>query len=477
MLALVSPLQFFFLPATLILFGWMLFRVIVKKDKPAGLVLIMAITVIVDQYMVQGIFIPGLTYGSIRYSEILILILFIQQVKQKLQKKGLSEAYIYLRKIQILFYLYLVLYFIAVLRSSDVIHYFFKDFRLTGVTPLLIFFLASSGMDNEKDYFRFGIYLLIFNMVLSVASLQMIFFDKFYIKSPAIEDKFYSVVSKHRRFGSYFGNPNHFGSHLALTIPLFTAIFFYFKKLSAKIIYLPILIILLFVFLKTYSRGAYLGLAAAMTMFMFYRIEGFGNIKKISLVFIVMISILIMTPNIYKNVFLRISSISKANDSPITFVDEEPAKKKELDRLTIWKNTMTVLKYNPFFGIGIGLSGYGKLLRKLVETSSADYDTVWSLYLLEHPHNTYLHIALFMGCIALVFFCLMIFVFYRANFLFLKYCKDRNLKLLNFGMLCGITGYLVCLIFDFQLFVKGSCLPFWTLFGLNLSILTKFCKN
>ena len=477
MIDLVSPLQFFFLPATLILFCWMLYRTIVKKDKPAGLVLILAIAVIVDQYMVQGIFIPGLTYGSIRYSEILIFILFVQQVKQRFKKKELGDAHVYLKKVQILFYLFLVLYFVAVLRSADVVHHLFKDFRFTGVTPLLVFMLASAGMENEEDYFRFGIYLLMFNMVLTIASLQMIFFDKFFIKSPVIEEKFYSVVSKHRRFGSYFGNPNHFGSHLALCIPLFTAIFFCFKKLIFKTIYIPIIIIILYVFLKTYSRGAYLGLAAAMTMFMFYRIEGFGNIKKISFVLVIMLSILLITPNIYKNVYLRLSTITQPNDSSITYVEEEPAKKKELDRITIWENTITVLKYNPFFGIGIGLSGYGKLLKKLVEKSSADYDTVFSLYLLEHPHNTYLHIALFMGIIALFFFCLMIFIFFRANFLFLKYCKDSNLKLLNFGMLCGITGYLVCIIFDFQLFVKGSCLPFWTLFGLNLSILTKFCKK
>ncbi|MEF9427427.1 MAG: hypothetical protein L0956_09785, partial [Candidatus Mariimomonas ferrooxydans] len=50
---------------------------IVKKDRPVGLVLYLSLVIIVDWYLDTGIYIPGMEYGSIKYSEVIACFLLM----------------------------------------------------------------------------------------------------------------------------------------------------------------------------------------------------------------------------------------------------------------------------------------------------------------------------------------------------------------------------------------------------------------
>ncbi len=463
MKALIAPFQILFLPTTLLLLLWMLYRIFLKKDKAAGLVLILALVVIVDQYMIKAIFIPGLATGSIRFDELVILyFLFVRPKDNRLQESLLYSLYI--RRAKTLFIIYLALYFINILRGGDAVNLFFTEYRRVAIMPFLVFLIASRGFDTEDDYKRFGVYLLIYAIVLSLASIQMMLFDRYFIKSPVMEDKFYHVI-RSRRFGSFYGNPNHFGGFLVLVLPLFISLPLIVKRKLAKMLTIMALIIVAFAFFKTYSRGSFLGLAIGLAFFLFAPIRGFTLYRRVAMIGVILLGILVFAPNLYQSIIARIETIEQE-----TVVESVSESQPTSSRAYVWINTLKVISQSPILGVGVGLKNYREHLEGL-EGKVLDQVAVQVLSELEHPHNSYLYIAVFFGVLALAVFLLFIINFYRASFYFFRDSSNNDLKLICFAITCGISGFLCTITFDYQLFVKGSCLPLWILMGINLSFL------
>jgi hypothetical protein len=77
MLNVILPFQILFIPGILALLGWATYRTVFKRDKAVGLVLYIGLVVIVDSYMEKGVYIPGFSAGSIKYSEICACLLLL----------------------------------------------------------------------------------------------------------------------------------------------------------------------------------------------------------------------------------------------------------------------------------------------------------------------------------------------------------------------------------------------------------------
>jgi O-antigen ligase len=472
MIELFKLLAPFFLPLTLLLASVLLYRACVARDRAALLLLILGVVIIVDTYMFQGFPIPGVKHGTLRYSELLVglyLLLFYSQIRR--QQNGAHPVPI--KKIYWLWAAYLVLFIIAVLRSEDTFRHFTFSFRGLAVLPFVIFLLASWGLTSKAEYKRFSGYLLILGVLIAVGSYQMMFMDWIFIKSPA-EDVFYHAV-RNRRFGSFFGNPNRLGAFYVLTLPTFFVLLLYIKSRALKLLAFLAVAFILFAFLKTFSRGAYLGLTVGMSFFMFYSIPAFPLRKKLATVLAILIFIPIFAPNIYTGVFNRLSTIEKETRAvtgkpwELTELDD---KALEASRSFLWSNAVAIIMENPLFGVGWGISNYGEAIKQLVISNKVPVEDAWALYYAEHPHNSYLFMSAFLGNVALLVFIFMLLYLYKANLSAFRIRGDDELHLINFGYVAGISGFLVAVFFDYQLFTKNTLVPFWMVIGLNLSLLT-----
>src|SRR6185295_13421719 len=117
MRTLLAPLlmfQRFIIPARLILLAWAAWRSIFKKDFAVGLGLYAALVVVVDGFYNTGIFLPGLEQGSIRYSEVAALFLFVSRPPAPAHSS-------YRNGVLFLFGLYFALLFVAALRASPML--------------------------------------------------------------------------------------------------------------------------------------------------------------------------------------------------------------------------------------------------------------------------------------------------------------------------------------------------------------------
>lgn len=467
MSAIIGPLQRFFLPATILLLIYLLYRIFVKKDRAAGLVLLIPLIVIVDQYMQKSIPLPFLEKGSIRYDEILLMYLLVQQAKKK--RLPHEQAHPYYSKAIFLFSLYVAFFLIAVLRGESFL--FLTDFRFQAVYPFLVYFAAARGFDTEGEYRRFGFYLLFFSLILAAASIQSMLFDRYFIRSPLNEDKFYHAIVASRRFASFYLNPNHLGGFLALSFPLFFSLFFLEKGLLKKGFLLVSISTLLFTLVKTYSRGAFLGFASGMLVFMLFPVKQVSYAKKILFTLAVSLVLFVMVPSSYESAFKRLSTMSQESATELSSQATDEDSMKYASRAYIWLNTIKIIEKNPF-GIGLGLNNYVRHLES-VRGVELDNEAIEILEEAEHPHNSYLYIALFIGLPALFCFVYIIWLFFRASLLILndKFFLRASTaqKQMVLPIMCGVFGFLVAIFFDFQLFVKGSCVPFWILMGINFS--------
>ena len=109
MRSLLAPLllfQRFLIPALLILLVWAAWRTIAKKDFAIGLGLYAVLVVVVDGFYNTGIFLPGMSAGSIRYSEVCAMFLFAA-------RPAAPERSSYRTGVLVLFGLYFLLLFVA----------------------------------------------------------------------------------------------------------------------------------------------------------------------------------------------------------------------------------------------------------------------------------------------------------------------------------------------------------------------------
>ena len=185
----------------------------------------------------------------------------------------------------------------------------------------------------------------------------------------------------------------------------------------------------------------------------------------------------VFSPNIYKGAYNRLTEMevdveTAEYEMDGGVLDDQIAKERKSSRSFIWAKTIKIIPQHPLFGVGWGIRKYARSLMALVR-QGVIYDTeAWALIHAEHPHNSYLYMAVFLGSIALIVFIIFLWNVYRSGIEFFRVCRDDNeLRLINFGFICGITGYLIAVFFDYQLFEKNSSTPFWVIVGLSLSLL------
>ncbi len=447
----LSWLQWFLLPGTALLGLIFLWLSIVRKDKAAGLVLVLGVIIIVDEYMMIGIKMPGLEHGSIRYSELILLFLIFRRQNRiwKIVQNPLRS------RVLILWAIYLLLFLISVLRSLNPTGEFLVSFRKIGITSFMLFWFASSGFTEEKDYLRVLKYFMVLAILLSIVSYQQIFFDKFFLKSPVLEKELFYRSMNHGRFGSFFGNPNMMASFCVLAIPSLLILCLKAEKRWSQISYYGAILTVTFSFFKTYSRGAFLGFSCMAFPYLFLKVKDIHVGKKIGLSLLAVVCILIFAPNIFDSVFKRIGTI-------------ESEETIQTSRLQLWQNTSVIVKDNLLFGIGYGDYTFGRNAIRYIRQSKIK--SIRGMDSIDHPHNSYLLIAVMMGCPALIVFITMMFTILKNMAKQLNRHVSSDLSIVGFGFFCGVFGFLVTSIFDYHFFTRGAASVFWVVCGLLVSL-------
>ena len=243
---------------------------------------------------------------------------------------------------------------------------------------------------------------------------------------------------------SVFENPNMLATYLVLTLP-FVVICALNKRSSAKVRLASLggALVSVVCIVLTWSRGAWLGLIAAVVLFTLI-------VYKHSLKY--WLAVALTSPFWSKlipgDIMTRFMSIGDLSDSSTYY------------RLYTWKGSLRLLFDYWMSGIGVGEAAFSQVypLYAYVGIES----TV-------HSHNVFLQIAIELGVTGLIVFLIIMFLTAQKAFWGLKNTRDDAVKLCIAAALSGLMAALVHGLADHVWYNYRVFFAFWIVVALIAS--------
>jgi len=324
---------------------------------------------------------------------------------------------------------------------------------------ILIFFLITNNLNRKGDFNSFIHLFFIVSLFVSIYTIM-----QYYGIDPYLKDL--------HKLTSTIGQKNWISNYLAMIFPV---MFFYFlleKFKRNKIIYFLLLSILYITLMICQSRGIWISISltlifAIYIIFKFKLINIFQENKKwlILLMFIFLIITIIYSTNNPLNK----SAITVPQRVISTFDEQDPSINRHLLK---WKITLDMIKDKPIFGSGIGTFKMNYLDYQADFLKDNPYYIKYSEKARE-AHNEYLQMWAEIGIIGLVIFIGVILIFYGLIINYLKKVDNDKDKIIVFGLVLGITCFLIHCLFTFPLHVPALGVTFFTLVGLTVIYIRK----
>lgn len=444
MLSILIQFYRFTLPGLYLSALWSIYRILFKNDEAMGYVLFLSVMIIVDNYLNTGIYIPGVPVGSIRYSEVVFGVIYFKFYKKKSSKID--------RIVFNFLLLYFLIFLVAAFRAEVVSHgvFYYRGYFIPQILAIMIGF---KGLGKPENYIRFFYYFSILLIFMGLFVLWDQFYQIIFLKSSSISEAIYYANRKDNRFGSFFLNPNMYGSFIVLIIfSTITSLFFVQKKYE-QIIMLGGIMLTLLGMVLTHSRGPLLSFAAAIALYVLMPNSKFSFPKRMAGLFMVTLLLFIAMPGFFESATRRFSEEQSVNEESTD----------EVNRISIWLTTIELINNHPILGVGLGEATFRAAVRR-----ETDY-LLRHGHMLDNPHSSYLQIAVESGVPNLILFLLINMVILRRALKALIIENDKRKKMLLSGLIPGIIGYLLTLSFDMSMFTRVAPV-YWMLLGFTYCI-------
>jgi len=245
------------------------------------------------------------------------------------------------------------------------------------------------------------------------------------------------------RVYSTMGNANVYGELLVLTIPFFIAIIINEKALWKKAAWLISLAPVILVLFKTGSRGAWIAVAGAVLVFVFFR-----DIKLIPVIILAGLIALPLLPSWITN---RLMTIFSGKDSSISY------------RSKILTSVKPMLRDYWTTGVGIGPGVFSAIFQRY---------KIFGLSNVAHSHIFYLQLWLEAGIAGILTFLLMILRMVRNAFEAMAKRKKLPVSNMLFAALAGIAGLMAIGFADHIWFYPRIMFLFW----INIAVILTSVK-
>jgi len=325
---------------------------------------------------------------------------------------------------------------------------------------ILIFFLITNNLNKKTD---FNSFIHLFFIISSLVSIYTIM--QYYGFDPYLSD-LHSLTST-------IGQKNWISNYLAMIFPVLFS-YFLSKKTRKKIIYFFLLSILYTTLMICQSRGIWISISltlisAIYIIFKFKFYEIFKRNKKWLL--LLLITFLIITTIYSTENPLNKSAITVPQRALSTFDEQDPSINT---RLLMWKTTFEMIKDKLIFGSGIGTFKMNYLNYQAEFLKNNPYYIEYSGKAGE-AHNEYLQLWAEIGIIGLGIFMGIILMFYSLVINYLKKSDTNNEKdkIILFGLVLGITSFLIHSLFTFPLHVPALGVTFFAIMGLTVVYMRK----
>lgn len=324
---------------------------------------------------------------------------------------------------------------------------------------ILIFFLIIDNLNKKAD---FNSFIHLFFIISSLVSIYTII--QYYGLDPYLSD-LHSLTST-------IGQKNMISNYLAMIFPVVFSYFLLEQSKKNRILYFFLLSILYTTLMICQSRGIWISISLTVIsaiyiiiQFKFYEIFK-RNKKRLCLLLItfLVITIIYSTDNP-----LNKSAITVPQRALSTFDEQDPSINT---RFLIWKTTLEMIKDRPIFGSGIGAFKMNYLNYQAEFLKNNPYYIKYSGKAGE-AHNEYLQVWAEIGIIGLGIFIGIILMFYSLIINYLKKNDNDKEKIIVFGLVLGVTCFLIHCLFTFPLHVPALGITFFAIMGLTVVYMRK----
>ena len=243
------------------------------------------------------------------------------------------------------------------------------------------------------------------------------------------------------RVYSVFDNPNAFGEVLVLLLPLAAALVVCARRWWGKLTALAVFCVGGIGLAMTYSRAGWVGLAAAMVLFVLM-----WNAKLVPLFALLGVA---AVPFLPETVFHRILTITNFSDTSTS------------SRFPLYTATVAGLKKSPILGAGLGTDAVRQFI-KINELYHAKAPYV-------HAHNTYLQVWIETGLLGILSFAGGLLWTLKASVRAIRRKASHETRLITIGGASALAGSMVCGLADYLWNYPRVMCVFWFVVAVTLA--------
>jgi len=304
-----------------------------------------------------------------------------------------------------------------------------REFRVIVVEPALLY-----GLIRTSHLSRRALRRLIDAFILSALAISLIGIYQFFFSNWVI------VGEGVRRVLAVYGSPNNLALYLDRALPLVVALALFIDDKRRRIVYVAMAIVIALCLYLTYSRGAWLGIAAGFAMIGLLS----GRRVQLAVAAMLVIGAVLVIPFLQTP---RGQSLFQEGTGTGFF------------RVSVWQSAIVMIHDHPVFGVGLDnfLYEYPKYIQP----------DAWREPNLSHPHNVVLDFWVRLGIGGVMVLAWMVIAFYRKGIKGLREL-DGNLRALIIGFMASMTAALAHGMIDAAYFYVDLAFVFMLTFGVMM---------
>jgi len=298
----------------------------------------------------------------------------------------------------------------------------------------IIYLILAACIRDKAGAKRALVYMMIGSMCVVIHTI------------PEMFDKMgRSSIEKSRLMGPQL-QANNFGGFLAYTLlPLLAFFMVYIKDVRAWLL-TPYFLLAIKILITTFSRGAYLGMAAGGLLAGYYRGKGF----LISIGTLAVVFVLIFPQIIPDSITARMGNLIGGDSATLSAPEEENLDKSSSTRIDMWKGAVKMMAESPL--LGKGFKSFPLLKDQYVEGEHEEDD----------PHSMFMYLGSQMGIPAMLLFVFLIIHLISLGRFHSRNKHDQFIRAAGIGGAAAAVCFGVINIFGSRAIALNFTIYFWT---------------
>ncbi len=318
--------------------------------------------------------------------------------------------------------------------SSIAPSYSFYEFRSQFLKQIILFFIVINNIKTNKQMLKIVYVLAISASVFSIYGIC---------------GYFNNTLTEYGRATGAFSSYSRSAMYCILVIPLVLTVFSHAKNKYIKLALILSTFLTGILLVLTFTRGPWLVLFCILLILLFRK----SRKMLISFLAALLLLVLFCGPVTERVKF--------------TFEFREGIDRALSGRLTLWHNSLQIIKKHPVLGVGYGPNIFRKMY----------LDPEYKFYVTDlhgdfqqsDAHNLYLQIPIETGIVGLVVFMYLLAGYIKYVYKSYIHTEDYFKKDILFTILLTIIGFLVCSISGY-FYEDRIGLMFWLYMGISIGI-------